>query len=110
MADNLFDPWCSNQEFSESTKLLRLMESNDGKQANAAAILRSIVPTHYCKPAVIKKWLEKWGYAKTLGVVRKDLPESKKARSGDLGEILATEYANRKLDFTVPIFRLRWRD
>jgi hypothetical protein len=27
-----------------------------------------------------------------------------------LGEILATEYVNRRLPFRVPIFRLRWKD
>ena len=54
--------------------------------------------------------MKKWGYTQTLTVVKKDLPMEKKARSGDIGEILATEYVNRKLDFKVPIFRLRWRD
>lgn len=110
MADSLFDPWCSGQEVSEKTKALRLLESNSEKQAAVVTALQSLVPTHYCKPAVIKKWLNKWGYEKTLKAVKKDLPEEKKARSDDMGEILATEYVNRKLDFNVPVFKLRWRD
>jgi hypothetical protein len=33
-----------------------------------------------------------------------------RARSGDLGEILATEYVNRRMSFRVPLFRLRSKD
>jgi hypothetical protein len=38
------------------------------------------------------------------------LPSGKKGRSGDLGEILATEIAEQHLKFEVPIRRLRWKD
>lgn len=110
MPDPLFDPWCLDEEFTGEAKTLRLLKGKPESQAKAVAILQAVVPTHYCPPKVAKKWLNKWGYKKTLAAVKKDMPSEKKARSGDLGEILATEYVNRKLDFKVPIFRLRWRD
>ena len=47
---------------------------------------------------------------KCISTLQGNLPASKKGRSGDIGEILATEFVNRELDFKVPIFRLRWRD
>ena len=110
MADQLFDPWCSGEQIGSGSKILHLLCARTSGQRKAIEVLQSVVPTHYCKPEVVRKWLKRWGYEKTLAVVRKDLPSSKKARSGDLGEILATEYVNRRLDFNVPIFPLRWRD
>ncbi len=110
MADHLFDPWCSGEEVVKAAKTLRVLRGKTSAQAKAIEIIQGVVPTHYCKPEIVRKWLKKWGYKQTLAVVKKDLPMGKKARSGDIGEILATEYVNRKLDFNVPIFRLRWRD
>ena len=110
MADELFDAWCSEQQIPAKTCVLHLLGEKLGAQSKAIEVLQELVPKHYCKPALISKWLKKWGYRKALKVVRDNLPEDKKARSGDLGEILATEYVNRRLEFRVPIFRLRWRD
>jgi len=42
--------------------------------------------------------------------VRQKLPESKAIRSGDLGEILATEYIAESTPYEVPIKGLRWKD
>jgi len=110
MADLLFDSWCSNEEFGDKSKRLRVLSGKSSTQAKAIEILQAAVPTHYCKPQTVRKWLGKWGYHETLAVVKEKMPSQKKARSGDIGEILATEYVNRKLEFKVPIFRLRWRD
>ena len=38
------------------------------------------------------------------------LPQSKKTRSGDLGEILATEFIDQRTKYTVPVKRLRYKD
>jgi len=110
MPDPLFDPWCSNDESGTNGKKLLVLRGQASEQPKAIEILQALVPQHYCKPETVRKWLAKWGYGETLAVVKKKLPKGKKYRSGDLGEILATEYVSRKLDFTVPIFRLRWRD
>jgi hypothetical protein len=110
MADRLFDAWCSEQTIPAKTCILLLLVEKPGAQSKVIELLQELVPKHYCKPALISKWLKKWGYRKALKIVRDNLPEGKKARSGDLGEILATEYVNRRLEFRVPIFRLRWRD
>ena len=87
MADPLFDPWCT-EESTEKPRVLRLLQADTSAQVKAIGILQGVVPTHYCKPDLVRKWLKKWGYAETLKVVKKDLPEDKKARSGDIGEIL----------------------
>ena len=110
MPDPLFDPWCADEATSDKGNSLHFLEEKVDAQAKAVKILQELVPKHYWDPDVVQKWLHKWGYSKALNVVKKDLPEGKISRSGDIGEILATEYVNRKLGFEVPIFRLRWRD
>ena len=42
--------------------------------------------------------------------IKNSLPTSKKIRSGDLGEIIATEYAAARSGFQIPIKRLRFKD
>lgn len=50
------------------------------------------------------------GFTKAANVVRNALPASKRARSGDFGEILATEYVDQATPYRVPIRRLRFKD
>jgi hypothetical protein len=49
-------------------------------------------------------------HKKALAYIRNKLPVSKKVRSGDFGEILASEYIDQFTEFRVPIKRLRWKD
>ena len=50
------------------------------------------------------------GAPETSEILKELLPTTKKSRSGDAGEILATEIAEDKLHYQVPIRRLRWKD
>jgi len=50
------------------------------------------------------------GFTKAASVVRNALPGSKRARSGDFGEILATEYVDQATVYDVPVRRLRFKD
>ncbi len=42
--------------------------------------------------------------------VRNRLPTKKRIRSGDLAEIIATDFVREKSEFTVPLLRLRYKD
>jgi hypothetical protein len=94
VADPLFDTWCSNEELIDKSNTLRLLNGRDAAQAKAVETIQKLIPKHYCDPCLVEKWLKKWGYKKSLAVLKGNLPESKIARSGDIGEILATEYCN----------------
>ena len=50
------------------------------------------------------------GYEIAAKILRERLPRTKKARSGDLGEILASELVEEKLNFNVPVRRMRYKD
>lgn len=55
--------------------------------------------------------LERIGsYPEAQAFIRNKLPSEKKVRSGDLGEILASEYIDQCMTYNVPIKRLRWKD
>jgi hypothetical protein len=54
--------------------------------------------------------LEKFGKQKAATYLRDKLPQNPKVRSGDLGEILATQYIDECTSYKAPIKRLRWKD
>lgn len=62
---------------------------------------------HYIPDEILRKW----GRKKLADYLVKKLPAKQMSRSGELGEILATEYINSgALSYEVPIKRLRWKD
>lgn len=81
-------------------------EKNGTRQAVFAAVC-SAVKDHLIGLNVIERL---GGFPKAAAVIRNRLPTKKKIRSGDLGEILATEYISQKTGFTVPVKRLRYKD
>lgn len=79
------------------------------RSANIEKICGS-VRDHYVDCETTADRLEALGASKTAALLREDLPTSKKSRSGDLGEILATEVAEKLFAWKIPIRRLRWKD
>jgi hypothetical protein len=69
-----------------------------------------VVPTHYASEERIADLLDRLGKPASATFIRDMLPVGKKIRSGDLGEILATEYVSESTIYSVPIRRLRWKD
>lgn len=83
------------------------------EQTDRAALMeeiRDLFRAHYVAPETTAKRLAELGALKTSALLREHLPVTKKARSGDLGEILATEAAEVYLGYVVPVRRLRWKD
>lgn len=69
--------------------------------------LASILKLHYTPEAI----LSKWGKPRPAKYLAAKLPTKQISRSGELGEIIATEYINAgELPYEVPIKRLRWKD
>jgi hypothetical protein len=65
------------------------------------------IKEHYVTETILKKWK----YDKIAAYVTQKVPITKTGKSGDLGEILATEYINNGgLPYEVPVNRLRWKD
>lgn len=68
------------------------------------------LPGLYVDPNSIANTLERLGKQAAANKLRVKIPEAKKVRSGDIGELLATDYIEECTDYSVPIMKLRWRD
>jgi hypothetical protein len=86
------------------------MTEQPGVRAGVLDDVREVVRSHYISPEITAKRLAELGAPKTAQLLLEHVPTTKTARSGDLGEVLATEVAEQILNFKVPIRRLRWKD
>lgn len=89
--------------------LYMLDEKNNGRIAAQADIINCI-RTHYQAPQLTDDDIEELGFLGAAKILREILPRSDRARSGDVGEILAVEFTEQQTDFRVPIRRLRYKD
>ena len=106
----LFDDWCDNDEQKTGKKSLwKLTEKAAGRTAIKAQ-LAATVRSHYDSLKRIAADVEELGYEAAAAILRERLPRGKKARSGDIGEILASELAEERLGFNVPVRRMRYKD
>lgn len=107
---SIFEDWCKNDEEEEKNKRFwELTEKADGREA-ILADLTETVRSHYDSLERIADDIAELGYEDASAILRERLPRGKKARSGDLGEIVASELTEEKLDFDVPVRRMRFKD
>jgi HamA len=106
----LFDDWCENIEKNENKKRFwKFTEKADGRDAIRSRLGQK-VRSHYDSLERIADDVEELGYEGASAILRERLPRGKKARSGDLGEILASELTEERLGFNVPVRRMRFKD
>jgi len=77
-----------------------------GARAVGLKSLKKLLADHFVGEGTI---LQAGGYSKSAAIIANSLPINKRTRSGDLGELLATEYLNSETAFVVPIKKLRWK-
>jgi hypothetical protein len=77
-----------------------------GTRAVGLKSLKGLLAEHFVGEATI---VQAGGYKKAAAIIANSLPSNKQTQSGDLGELLATEYLNAETTFVVPIKKLRWK-
>ena len=102
--------WLTTSSSSIGRHPLHVMTELPGVRAAVLDEIRDIMRSHYVSPEVTTERIAALGAPKTAQLLREHVPKTKTARSGDLGEVLATEVAEQALKFDVPIRRLRWKD
>lgn len=108
--NNFFLVWCDPLLTNVGVhELVTIFEKEEGRN-QIQKVLGQVVRSHYEDPKVIAEDFAIFGFEKTSELLNKSLPQSKKIRSGDLGEILGTEYINQCTSYRVPIYRLRFKD
>jgi hypothetical protein len=105
-----FNDWCLSLDDRIGNHFRRVMTGqaamlDAGIQATAA-----IVPLHYASEEQIARALTRLGKPAAAALIQGKLPTTKAIRSGDLGEIYATEWINAHSGYRAPIKRLRWKD
>jgi Cap4 SAVED domain len=86
---------------------LVLLRERVGTRALVENALQETVKDHLAGLSIIHRIS---GYKKSLEYIRNKMPRPVRVRSGDCGEILATEYIEQCTEYRVPIKRLRWKD
>jgi hypothetical protein len=105
-----FVEWCEIKQSTVASHVVRVMKGRAAKLLEVSEWLAAIIPGHYAAEDRIARILERLGKPKAAAFIREKLPTTKTIRSGDLGEILATEYISQHTAYLAPIKRLRWKD
>lgn len=103
MAKHFFKAWLKRKAAADG---LLLLEEQASERAGALAALQTLLVEHYIDADVVER---AGGFKRAADVIRNSIPTRKKARSGDLGEILAVELLHQETRFKVPIRKLRWK-
>lgn len=106
-----FYAWCDSVDSNVGRHFLQVLTARAADFDHGVQETAGVVPNHYASPENIAVAFEILGKNGVAGYVKEFLPISKQTRSGDIGEILATEWINtRSNGYIVPLNRLRWKD
>ena len=109
MSTPFWDSWLAVKATGASKRPsnVSVYEEKAGGRALTTDALQDAIRDHFVGLEVIQ---EIGGFPKALAVLRGSLPVGKRTQSGDMGELLATEFVSQKSPFTVPVKRLRYKD
>jgi hypothetical protein len=105
-----FADWCTKAEEEIGDHSLAVLTATAQDLHLGRDAAAEVLPTHYASEQRIAALLARLGKSASAAFIRQKLPEGPRIRSGDLGEIFATEYVSEQTTYTVPIKRLRWKD
>jgi len=105
-----FNDWCDLVAANIGAHGMSILSARPKDLPFAQDAVAAVVPGHYASEEHIARILQRLGKAAAADFIREKLPIGKSIRSGDLGEIVATEYIDEETSYDVPIKRLRWKD
>ena len=82
----------------------------DGGRDEIRDDLAETIRSHYDRLERIAEDVDRLGYKVAAKILSEVMPQTPKGRSGDLGEILATELVEEEIGLRVPVRRLRYKD
>ena len=106
----MFSDWCEiDIVASPQKKLYRLSEKPSGRDEIIGELIER-VRSHYDNLERIAADVERLGFPMASAVLRERMPRTRRARSGELGEIIAIEFIENHTHFRIPTRRLRYKD
>lgn len=106
----LYKEWCERaREKNGRKRYITFVEKARGRTKIEAALAKTM-RSHYDRLDRIADDVKRLGFKAAAKILSAELPKTATARSGDLGEILATELVEEEIGLRVPIRRLRYKD
>jgi hypothetical protein len=106
----LFGKWCKCAKQENARKRYWAYVEVAGTREEIRDELARTIRSHYDRLERIADDVARLGYRIAADILRSQLPQSARGRSGDLGEILATEMVEEEIGLRVPVRRLRYKD
>jgi len=107
----MFRVWCNiTEEKIETDKiLLTTKEKGEGREAVRRELVQR-VRSHYDQLDRIAEDAARLGFPGASVILNERMPRQPRARSGEMGEIIATEFIEFHSGFRIPVRRLRYKD
>lgn len=106
-----FNDWCATVDGPVGTHHRRVMTGQAATLVTGIQATAAIVHAHYASEEQVARALARLGKPAAAALIEGKLPTTKQIRSGDLGEIYATEWIDAHSGgYRAPIKRLRWKD
>ena len=106
----LYEKWCeATKEKDKRKRYWTYVEKNGGRD-EIRVDLAETIRSHYDRLERIADDVERLGYKVAAAILSEAMPQTAKGRSGDLGEILATQLVEEEIGLRVPVRRLRFKD
>ena len=106
-----FNDWCLSVDEPVGNHFRRVMTGQAAQLPTGVQATAAIIPSHYASEEQVARALARLGKPVAAALIEGKLPTTKAIRSGDLGEIYATEWIDSQSGgYRAPIKRLRWKD
>lgn len=106
-----FNDWCVTVGGIVGAHYRQVMTGQAASLTTGIQATAAIVPSHYASEEQVARALLRLGKPAAAALIESKLPTTKQIRSGDLGEIYATEWIDAHSGgYRAPIKRLRWKD
>lgn len=106
----LYKKWCDATKEQDKRKRYWTYVEKDGGRDEIRDNLAETMRSHYDRLDRIADDVARLGFEVAAEILRAQLPQTPRGRSGDLGEILATELVEEEIGLRVPVRRLRYKD
>ena len=106
-----FNDWCRSARAVVGNHGLSVLTGEPAKLTAGIEATAAVVPGHYAAEEHVSRALARLGKPAAAALIESKLPTEKRIRSGDLGEIFATEWIDAHSGgYYAPVKRLRWKD
>ena len=106
----IYKRWCRASRKRDKRKHYWTFVEKDGGRDDVRDDMAETIRSHYDRLEHIAEDVDWLGYDVAGKILREAMPQTPRGRSGDLGEILATELVEEEIGLRVPVRRLRYKD